>query len=852
MGHLKYLALWRLAICAPGLVLVVPAPSRTQGYSVETGRVVVNTASHWEDWTYPEGVVDITDGVVKPFFIRKSIDAVADAAPFGGGIRAAGSNLRQAARILDPELGRFWEPDKEAPLEDWWVEVDLGRLVVVTRIVVRFVEEGTGDPFNRFAVLSSTGMEVSSGVLQFDPVGKVLAGGQRVFEFELSPEPDPMGWTGEPIRFVRLDVTDSRRGRAEQITQAQYEALAANDRGDIQYHVRSLAGIETRASHEIYESVPAERQGSLHYFRRERPRLAHVEVWALGDNISLGWEQRHGRVDVDFRGGNNPTHLFDGDFETGWRSKAWVGFPDRSRLEVDLGAHFWVDTFRLLLRSPLLGYRLQGSDGSTAPDATLIWQDLSPDSRAILNNTAKRYEEAFAPSKLRYLAFQTLNAARFNDDFRLVREIQLFGEGYLPEVTLTSEPIELKQAGERTARARNLTSIEWNAVTQPGTDVVIRTQTGNGLTRQITYYNTKGEPVSKDEYDEIPSFRLKDTRIDTSFVEDATWSNWSERYIQPGERIKSPSPRKFLKIETTLLTDDPEHFPALAEITVNFRDALVQGLVGEIWPDRDVEPLMPHEFELFIAPQFVGREEGFDQILVESPPGIAMELLDLSIGDEADSLTTASEFSPTDSGNFSDDGGRVLDVLRSRGDSLWIALPEVLATRAQAGLVRLRFTASVFFHGTTFDVSVSNSTAPGEWQGVDAGDATSLRPGQTLAVSIPLEDRSLIGDVTIRPNLFTPNGDGINDEALIGFSVLRLNVSKTVEVEIYTLAGNLVREYSLQRAITSGRYDEIRWAGDDLSGSLVPPGIYLARIHVDTDADDGPDATAHRLIHVVY
>ena len=89
--------------------------------------MVINTASHWEDWTYPEGVVDITDGVIRPFFIRKSIDAVADAAQFGGGIRAAGSNLGQAARILDPELSRFWEPDKEAPLEDWWVEVDLGR-----------------------------------------------------------------------------------------------------------------------------------------------------------------------------------------------------------------------------------------------------------------------------------------------------------------------------------------------------------------------------------------------------------------------------------------------------------------------------------------------------------------------------------------------------------------------------------------------------------------------------------------------------------------------------------------------------------------------------------------------------
>ncbi len=40
----------------------------------------------------------------------------------------------------------------------------------------------------------------------------------------------------------------------------------------------------------------------------------------------------------------------------------------------------------------------------------------------------------------------------------------------------------------------------------------------------------------------------------------------------------------------------------------------------------------------------------------------------------------------------------------------------------------------------------------------------------------------------------------------------------------------------------------IRWAvGDDRSGNLVPPGIYLSRVEVDVDSD-----SADRLLSVAY
>ena len=136
-----------------------------------------------------------------------------------------------------------------------------------------------------------------------------------------------------------------------------------------------------------------------------------------------------------------------------------------------------------------------------------------------------------------------------------------------------------------------------------------------------------------------------------------------------------------------------------------------------------------------------------------------------------------------------------------------------------------------------FDAFAGRSTKPGIWQGVEAS-----MPGATLIFLPALaESGGLIGNLQI-PRLFTPNGDGVNDRAEIVFSLLKVE-NKEPEVTLYDVRGDLLR--TLQR----GEEGEYVWDGQDGDGGLVPPGVYVCRIRVASDAGE---YTVHRTIGVVY
>ena len=71
------------------------------------------------------------------------------------GISRAGSNVDSAAYIFDGKPSTYWEPDLADTSDNWWVEIDLGRVVVVEKVVLHFVDEAEGDPFRQFRVLAS-------------------------------------------------------------------------------------------------------------------------------------------------------------------------------------------------------------------------------------------------------------------------------------------------------------------------------------------------------------------------------------------------------------------------------------------------------------------------------------------------------------------------------------------------------------------------------------------------------------------------------------------------------------------------------------------------------------------------
>ena len=165
---------------------------------------------------------------------------------------------------------------------------------------------------------------------------------------------------------------------------------------------------------------------------------------------------------------------------------------------------------------------------------------------------------------------------------------------------------------------------------------------------------------------------------------------------------------------------------------------------------------------------------------------------------------------------------------------------------ASGELVRVRFKARVILNGTTIDAAVRDSNSPETWQQVDAGDATSLRESKALSISVPVTSQ-VLQNVVIEPNPFTPNADGINDEIQIRFAIGNLNADRDIQVQIFDLSGRPVWR---QTQIGFGEQHFI-WNGRDNRGQTVPPGLYVCKIEVDTDADKS-SGTVDRIIAVVY
>ena len=131
-------------------------------------------------------------------------------------------------------------------------------------------------------------------------------------------------------------------------------------------------------------------------------------------------------------------------------------------------------------------------------------------------------------------------------------------------------------------------------------------------------------------------------------------------------------------------------------------------------------------------------------------------------------------------------------------------------------------------------------------QRVDAGEASPEVDSQKMVVEVPVEDELLAWGDAPPGAVFTPNGDGINDEAVFDFVVYKINVPRPLGIRVFDLRGRRVRE--IREMGSSGRH-RIAWDGRDGAGKQVPPGLYLTEVFVDGVQDN---AVLNRVIAIVY
>ena len=164
--------------------------------------------------------------------------------------------------------------------------------------------------------------------------------------------------------------------------------------------------------------------------------------------------------------------------------------------------------------------------------------------------------------------------------------------------------------------------------------------------------------------------------------------------------------------------------------------------------------------------------------------------------------------------------------------------PRKLEPTDSGALIEVVFNAPVLREvGTLFTGKVFNSAEPNEVrQRINPGNAADEIESDGIAVKTSLSS-SLVFAPQIGPNPFTPNGDAINDVAHISYKLLRVTSQVPVSVEIFDLSGRLVKQI-YAGDIPIGEYSH-SWDGTDHSNRLVPPGLYLYRIAVDIQSEEG-------------
>ena len=757
-------------------------------------------AEAWQTWQMPADLVQIgADGRLRLRKFRKEINAVANAGDFrhatqergevSGGIWEAKSSPQTADLIVDGDLATFWQPDLDDALDQWSVQLDLGRPVLARQIRLVFPDREGARPLRQFSVFVSAGARIQAlnDVFKFEAVYRTS---RPNTETELVIPLEYLGTDSTYVLDASLDIERERERRYQVI---QYIIVEADE-------------------------------------QHPEAALAEIEVLAVGDNVSLGTAERGG----SFLEGGRTTGaalMFDGNMDSfalltsaegGWRD-AGVWW------RVDLGAVFFLDEIFIYFSQLGEGLRsqVQGGNPSAAGGLFLV-SDGRPaagsglpvpeqvDYEVLVEDRCRPWclgrlfhqRYLFAPRKVRYLLWHEIDGTASGFGWGL--ETMLFSAGYPARVEMRSDFVNLAAAAGD-GRPKVIERLTWDADLPPQTRIQLRSRSGNALRELYTFFDRKGDVVTEEKWNSLP--KVLKGPVDTTLVVGEDWDAWSNIYQFSGETFKSASPRRFVQLEMILSTEDLHVAPSVDALAIEFVDALVQEARGQIWP-REAQLNEDTRFTYTLWTDADGQDSGFD-LLRFHIPGATTGNVALRIGGE--------EVVP--------------EAVRLNGDSLLVLLPRIVV----ADSVEVDFTARIWDNAALFALDLGMGERPGIWQSVGPSER---RANIVLLPDLPGQS-ALVGAVEIAPVAFTPNGDGVNDAVEISFMVFKAQGIQP-QVQIFDVAGRLVAQLAGSEGV--GRW-HFRWSGHAANGALALPGMYLCRI--DPGTASGSAAILRPLV-VVY
>ena len=310
------------------------------------------------------------------------------------------------------------------------------------------------------------------------------------------------------------------------------------------------------------------------------------------------------------------------------------------------------------------------------------------------------------------------------------------------------------------------------------------------------------------------------------------WTFWSFPTTE-SDRPLNLNRGSHLQVKVVLHSERFDEFVRLDSLWIETSPILASRVVAEIAqlgqpnPARGVAevPLGQRtDFTYDIKAEFAAREVGFDALRISTG-------------------STQTEFKGLEVDGVATDpaGVEVVD------DGFVVQLPQRIS-RAHNPSLRVTFAAEVFDFARTFEGEVFNTGSadlPQPVEGGDVSDAVGTNSLRVLAASAA--NPQLVQDVQLSSGVITPNGDGVNDELVISYSLFALPQSVPVQLQVFSLDGRQVAQ--VQRGQQGSGPQQLHWDGRDQRGETLVPGLYLLGIGIE--AED-KNALQLRPINIAY
>ena len=528
----------------------------------------------------------------------------------------------------------------------------------------------------------------------------------------------------------------------------------------------------------------------------------------------IGWGPASGNDLAMFDG--DPTTAFLGDGDWGGD----YGVIRQKSLVFDFGGRFFLERIHFFPRERFLADRFVQRFIIGISDGDPLKKDTREFRRGIrgsffdfdlpynvFENVESVIDMSLPTVPVRRLLFEAPENTR---GIWEIAELEIYGNGFAPFASYVSNVIDL-------GAPASLGSLTWAGQQDEGAALALSTRSGhdddpNTYWRytfrggERTRFDAKGRPLNLASYNKLALGARGGITHDT-----AAWAFWSAAHdFVAGEGpIAGAGPRQFVQVRADF-TSSQRASGRLdwVELAVSI-PPVAQQAIAEIMPSM-VPPGAAAAFTYKVKASIANDDLGFDRLAIDTPARVQ----------SVDGVRLSGQ--PV-----------AFEVVQSDDTGFVLAVPLMDAQRTQE-VLEVDFHASVFQFGTVFTGRVFNSQHPVEVpQALAWGDADGVPSSEQLRVDLTRLGTGPLGALSVVPGVFSPNGDGINDVVEIGCDVLNLSGLSSVECWVYDVSGRRVGLVD-ESWLGSGRYVGV-WDGRDAGGALLPPGLYVVDLRVETD-----------------